>query len=312
MTNPEVIDTTGKLFGDLWRRYDDALFEQSVGLFAQRFRANGFDLAWFRGKRCLDAGCGGGRYSIAMARLGAAEVVGCDISATGLADARNRAEKTLRLRFDEASVLGLPYPDASFDFVCCSGVLHHTTDAQKGLSELTRVLKPGGRIFLLLYGTGGLRWPTIVKIRSHAQVMGYAAVDEMMRLVKLPANKQRTFLDDLFVPVIQFYDWDQVNRMLFGYRDIQRWTQGKLDHEASVPVQRAELEQLAQVFELAGKEPKFHGLQNETSKSYAFALGAVEELDRLERAFKAKEIDQAARDWAVFGWEHHRVLAIKE
>src|SRR5438874_1223600 len=75
----DVIDETGRLFGDLWHRYDENLYEESIALFARRFEANGFDLSWFRGRRCLDAGCGGGRYSIAMARLGASQVIGCDI-----------------------------------------------------------------------------------------------------------------------------------------------------------------------------------------------------------------------------------------
>ncbi len=54
-----IPDATGSLFGDLWHRYGDDLFENSVNLFTARFKANGFDLKWFRGKRCLDAGCGG-------------------------------------------------------------------------------------------------------------------------------------------------------------------------------------------------------------------------------------------------------------
>ena len=152
-----TVQSTALLFGDLWHRYDDDLFEESVTLFARRFEANGFNLRWFQGKRCLDAGCGGGRYTIAMAMLGASEVIGCDISAKGLADARQRTAGMPNIRFEEADVLDLPYPDESFDFVCCSGVLHHTADPEKGLRELARVLRSGGKIFLLLYGKGGLR-----------------------------------------------------------------------------------------------------------------------------------------------------------
>jgi len=43
-----------------------------------------------KGKRCLDAGCGGGRYSIALASLGAKDVIGVDLSRTLIADARRR------------------------------------------------------------------------------------------------------------------------------------------------------------------------------------------------------------------------------
>ena len=72
----ELETRTGRLFGDLWHYLDDEQFEQSVALFASRFEANGFDLSWFEGKKCLDVGCGGGRYTIAIGRLGAGQVVG--------------------------------------------------------------------------------------------------------------------------------------------------------------------------------------------------------------------------------------------
>ena len=57
----------------------------------QRFRDNKFDVSWFQNKQCLDAGCGGGRYSIAMQKLGAQSVVGVDITREGIEDARRRA-----------------------------------------------------------------------------------------------------------------------------------------------------------------------------------------------------------------------------
>ena len=256
-----VHQSTATLYGDLWHRYDADLFEQSVNLFAQRFKANGFDLSWFEGKKCLDAGCGGGRYTIAMARLGAGEVIGCDITASGLANAQIRSTGILNVSYDTASVDDLPFLDRSFDFVCCSGVLHHTPDPARGMAELARVLKPSGKLFLLLYGEGGLRWPTIVKLRPYAQAMGYNIVDEAIRLAGLPADKQRAFLDDLFVPIMHFFEWNKVQSMLraYGFHQIQRWEEGKLDHEASVSVQRAELNQLRQLFDTAlhRTEPRF-------------------------------------------------------
>lgn len=306
---------TGSLFGDLWHRYDDALFEESVKLFAMRFEANGFDLKWFEGRRCLDVGCGGGRYTMAMARLGASEAVGCDISPDGLADARRRAAALPNVRFEEASALALPYPDASFDFVCCSGVLHHTPDPAKGLREITRVLKPQGRVFLLLYGKGGLRWPTIMKLRPYAQAVGYPLMDEAMRLAELPANKQRTFLDDLFVPIIEFYDWDEVKAMLEGngYQGIERWEKGKLDHEASVEVQRTELEQLRHLFEIASQQAdaRFTAVSGQWAAALQVSMSAVKSLDAAQAACEAGQISDEERRWQIFGWGHHRVLAVK-
>ncbi|MCX6995975.1 MAG: class I SAM-dependent methyltransferase [Kiritimatiellaeota bacterium] len=318
MTTPQDASTrqTAELFGDLWHRYDDRLFEASVQLFYDRFRANGFDLGSLRGQRCIDVGCGGGRLSIAMARLGAAEVIGCDISEEGLRDARRRATGLTNVRFERASTLELPYPDASFDFVLCNGVLHHTPDPLRGFGEITRVLKRGGRCFVLLYGKGGLRWPTVMKIRPHAQAMGYALVDEAIRLAALPANKQRTFLDDFFVPHITFYDGDEIHDLfaLHGYRDMQRWTTGKLDHESSVAVQGEELGQMAAVFDAAlapSAPPHFAAARAHAGTARDETRAALADLRAVEAEFAAGRIDERERDWRVHGWGHHRVLATR-
>ena len=210
----EVEARTGQLFGDLWHKLDDEQFEQSVALFASRFEANDFDLSWLEGKKCLDVGCGGGRYSIAMGRLGAGQVVGCDLSDGGLADARARAAGMSNVAFEPASALDLPFDDGSFDFVCCSGVLHHTTDADKGLDELTRVLLPGGKLYLLLYGSGGLRWAASGALRPIAQDLGYEFMDRAVEKAGLPANNRRNFLDDFFVPIVTFVDWETLHSKL--------------------------------------------------------------------------------------------------
>jgi ubiquinone/menaquinone biosynthesis C-methylase UbiE len=308
----DVTDETGRLFGDLWHRYDDQLFEESVTLFSRRFEANGFDLSWFRGKSCLDAGCGGGRYSIAMARLGAAEVIGCDISPEGIRDCRRRAAGISSITFEVASVLQLPFKKDRFDFVCSSGVLHHTSDPEQGLREITRVLRPNGRVFLLLYGARGLRWPTIMAVRPCAQALGYATVDQAMRDSALPANKQRTFLDDLFVPLIAFYEWTDVRRMLVGngYTAIERWEGGKLDHEASVDVQRAELEQLRQVFERIVTHKSGNDVEPARAAS-SVVSAALARLDLSVADHKAGRLKREELDDIVFGAGHHRVMAVK-
>jgi ubiquinone/menaquinone biosynthesis C-methylase UbiE len=312
----EAVNVTGKLFGDLWHRYDDTLYEESVALFARRFEANGFDLSWFRGKKCLDAGCGGGRYTIAMARLGASQVIGCDISEKGLEDCRRRARDIPTVSFERASVAELPFDDASFDFVCCSGVLHHTEDPEKGLREIARVLRPGGRVFLLLYGARGLRWPTIMDVRPHARVLGYEAVDGAIKAANLPANKQRTFLDDLFVPMIAFYEWSDVRALLErnGFESIERWERGKLDHEASIDVQRSELEQLHSVFAkgIADSAPGFVAHPGAAIAARDAIASAIARLDDAVGEFGGGRLDRPGLEAIVFGAGHHRVLGQKK
>jgi SAM-dependent methyltransferase len=96
------------------------------------------------GRRILDAGCGSGPLFAALRDRGAI-VAGFDSSAGMLEQARRRLGDDADLRVAE---LGgpLPFPDAAFDDVIASLVLHYLEDWGPALSELRRVLKPGGRL----------------------------------------------------------------------------------------------------------------------------------------------------------------------
>ena len=89
-----IEQTTGKLFSGLWDSYNDQLFEDSVSLFNTRLDLSGFDKNWFKDKVCLDAGCGGGRATIGMARFGAKKVVGIDLEDKLISFTKENVEKT--------------------------------------------------------------------------------------------------------------------------------------------------------------------------------------------------------------------------
>jgi ubiquinone/menaquinone biosynthesis C-methylase UbiE len=96
------------------------------------------------GRRILDAGCGSGPLFAALRDQGAV-VTGIDSSAGMLELARRRLGDDADLR---AADLGspLPFPDAAFDDVIVSLVLHYLEDWTAPLAELRRVLRPGGRL----------------------------------------------------------------------------------------------------------------------------------------------------------------------
>ncbi|HVV60640.1 MAG TPA: class I SAM-dependent methyltransferase [Pseudolabrys sp.] len=302
--------TTGELFGSLWHRLDDAQYRESVELFTRRFRANGFDLGWFKGKKCLDAGCGSGRYGVAMALHGAAEVIGCDISDNGLATARERAASVPNLSFRKGSVLDLPFADASFDFVCCAGVLHHTPSIARGLDELTRVLRPGGKLFLLLYGAGGLRWKSIAALRPLAGELGLDAVDAGIAAAGLPANNRKHFLDDLFVPIQMLTTWSDLSGWLAdrGYADVQRWMKGRFDQEASPQAQIEDMVKLERIFE-GVRDAK--GAPVKTKTLGAIGAQVASAFVEQARSLAEKERDAAAVEDIVIGEGNHRILATR-
>jgi SAM-dependent methyltransferase len=97
------------------------------------------------GARLLEAGCGTGKYCIALDRLGY-RMTGIDFAQSGLAVMRRLAP---HLRGLLGSVLDLPFPDAQFDGALSLGVVEHFEEGpEKAIAELARVIAPGGRLLL--------------------------------------------------------------------------------------------------------------------------------------------------------------------
>jgi len=104
------------------------------------------------GGRVLDVGCGAGDgLSALMVGVGAAGcVVGVDHDGVLLAVAAGRAlPGGPTLRCVTADVAALPFDDASFDAVTCRYVLQHLAEPGRAVSEMVRVLRPGGTLSIL-------------------------------------------------------------------------------------------------------------------------------------------------------------------
>jgi len=298
---------TGQLFGNLFAAYDDENFKFSVDLFERRFRDGGFDLEWFKGKTCLDAGCGGGRYSIAMAKLGAAAVTGIDLSEVGIADAKRRAADlgAGHVKFDVGSVTALPYADSSFDCVISSGVLMHTTNPVGVMSELARVLKPGGMLYMLVYATEGLRWPLVQMLRPIAQHIGFEAMDAAVAKAGMPVNRRRTYLDDLFVPCIDFYTWQCLEGMLAanGLHNAQRWTKGRLDQEETLDTYAKDLSGFLEVFQAIPGDA--------ARRAVAICQSVLDHASAIAEDVRAGKLTEPEGREIAIGQGHHRFTAWK-
>lgn len=118
-------------------------------------------MSWKGDERVLDMGCGRGMVLLAAARhLPRGTAVGVDIWAAAdqsgndiAATRRNAAIEGLaeRVQVETADIRKLPFPDASFDVVLSSLVLHNihsANDRKQALAEAVRVLRPGGRLMI--------------------------------------------------------------------------------------------------------------------------------------------------------------------
>ncbi len=152
------------LYDSLYEDVDEALTRDALfkGIddLEDMFRFRGhmavveMPLAELAGKRILEVGSGAGGHSALFARHGA-EMTSVDITF-------HRARSTdAKFRLMAAAAGGcnamqsdaenLPFKDDIFDIVYSNGVLHHTLDTGRGLDEVYRVLKPGGRAVIMLY-----------------------------------------------------------------------------------------------------------------------------------------------------------------
>jgi SAM-dependent methyltransferase len=97
-----------------------------------------------RRPRILDVGCGTGANLLMLSKYGDAE--GVDVSEDALAFCRERGLEKVKLGAGEE----LPYEDGTFDLVTAFDVVEHMDDDLAGLTEMRRVLRPGGRVLLFV------------------------------------------------------------------------------------------------------------------------------------------------------------------
>lgn len=190
------------------------------------------DRSWFPGRQILDAGCGIGRWTIGLLRLGC-RVLAVDASASALRTLNEEVKRLVpeaisenRLETMQVNLLSLPSALAQrrFDLVFSFGVLHHTGDTRAALANIASLVGEEGVLFVYLYGARSVNLKQRVAlsaVRWGLTPLPFAMKLRVLRLLRPGRDPHQLF--DLFSPLIN----DRLDRSVvaswladLGFKDI--------------------------------------------------------------------------------------------
>lgn len=123
---------------------------------------NPIDGNLIKGKKCIDIGCGLGRWTRTMQMIGAESVLSIDMSASALKNVSRYNDNVVK-----ANIMNIPgeHPEwvESFDFACFWGVAMCTHDPRKAFTSAASTVKPGGAMYLMVYCPEGQHNSKLVK-----------------------------------------------------------------------------------------------------------------------------------------------------
>tara|TARA_B100001964_G_scaffold225459_1_gene273313 strand:- start:401 stop:1444 length:1044 start_codon:yes stop_codon:yes gene_type:complete len=226
----EVKGETGKVYGRLWSKFSfEEVIENTAKDLSKRLSSNGFSLSYFHGKNAIDVGCGSGRFSFVLKRLGCKTVIGVDYGEDGLEIANKMANQSQiqGISFRKVNVLNLPFEDETYDFVFCNGVLHHTENMEAGINEIIRIAKKQAKIWLYLYGDGGIFWYARKEMPKIMKSIPQEYTIAMLDMISMPSNRF-IFCDNWYVPIERHSTDAEVREILrnLGMSKIQRLQKG--------------------------------------------------------------------------------------
>jgi SAM-dependent methyltransferase len=204
----------------------DPSFRQNMAVLLEDYTL--LPRTWFKEKHILDAGCGNGRWSYALASLGAT-VTAVDQSPHGIRAAKELCGEYSNFTAMQRNLLEpLPFEPNAFDMVWSFGVLHHTGNTYAAFQNIAPLVKPGGVMFLMLYGEPRTleEFAEINEYVEHRRVVSSMRPEEAIAYCRehFPPERVHGWFDAISPAINDLYRFDEVCNWLLmaGYHTIQR------------------------------------------------------------------------------------------
>lgn len=180
---------------------------------------------WFAGKKVLDAGCGMGRWSFVLHHLGA-DVTAVDQSASGIDNLNALLGESDRFRAIQTNLLEPVALAPDFDLVWCYGVTHHTGNTKLATKHVAECVKPGGRLFLMIYGEPNRKSEydeinNYVKHRRATQDMSFEGKVDYLRQF-YPEEMVHGYFDAISPRINDLHRFDEISHWLhdWGFENV--------------------------------------------------------------------------------------------
>jgi ubiquinone/menaquinone biosynthesis C-methylase UbiE len=225
-----VFDSHKKELGDNDALFLDRVFSDGISPYKDRLQSLGFA----KKAHVLDAGCGFGQWSLALASLNE-RVSACDVSQLRvdfLCDMARQLDIT-NVSTKTSGIDIMPYPDNFFDLIFCYGVIF-LTPWRQSLRELSRVLKPGGKLYV---NANGLGWYNYLWNEEHNKADDYDPKAVVAKAFADTLNYEREGIHKLGMNLIIDPENLRSELQSNGFVNVQQANEGELhlNHDAAAP-----------------------------------------------------------------------------
>ena len=163
---------------------------------------------FFAKKTSLEVGCGGRCSGInLLSKFGLDAIYAIDLSSANVLSTQVLCNQLgiANAVVEQGNALAIQHESGKFDFVMSDGVIHHTLDTKKAFLEITRVLKPGGVIFLGIYGYGGLLGLVFPLGKYLGKFIPYRFMLWLVNKTGFLRSQEYSILDWLYTPIQRNY-----------------------------------------------------------------------------------------------------------